>query len=78
MNQKVRALVLMAVKGCGLHVGNVLSLIEEQLTIKEAKDVKAFLIWAFFDWDERMFGHGNIGSRWDEWKSSQGKKPKNS
>ena len=76
MNSKVRSLVLMATEGCGLHVKNALSMIEEQLTISEATNVRAFLTWAFFDWEERMFGHGNINDRWEEWKSSQGRKPK--
>ena len=72
MNDKVRTLILMAVNQCGRDsLEDVLSLIEERLTLNEAKDVKAFLKWAFFDWDNRMFGHGNITKRWKEWQATQ-------
>jgi hypothetical protein len=69
MNKKVKTLILMAVNQCGRDsIANVLSVIEEKLTIKEASDTKAFLQWAFFDWDKRSFGHGNIDERISEWK----------
>jgi hypothetical protein len=65
MSEKVRVLVLQAVNECGRDsVENVLSGIEEQLTLKEAKDVRTFLKWAFFDWDTRGFGHGNFDKQW--------------
>ena len=70
MNKKVKTLILMAVKQCVRDsVANVLSVIEEQLTPGEAMNVKLFLQWAFFDWDKRMFGHGNINERIKEWKA---------
>ena len=72
MNDKIRTLILMAVNQCGRDsLENVLSLIEEQLTLDEAKNIRAFLKWAFFDWDNRMFGHSNITKRWKEWRATQ-------
>lgn len=59
MNKKIKALLLIAVNECGRSsVSNIISSIEEQLTIDEAKNIKSFLTWAFFDWDKRSFGHG--------------------
>jgi hypothetical protein len=45
-----------------------MSCIEEHLTPKEAMDVRGFLTWAFFDWDERSFGHSNFESRWKKYE----------
>ena len=74
---KVRTLVLMSVNQCGREsIENVMSVIEEELTVKEAEDVRKFLTWAFFDWKMRGFGHGNFETRWNKWHGTlTGKKP---
>jgi hypothetical protein len=73
MNQKVRVLVLEAVQSCGRSsIKNIMLHIEESLTSDEVKEVRAFLKWAFFDWENRGFGPLNIDSRYNEWKMSLG------
>jgi hypothetical protein len=75
--ETIKTLVLKAVHDCGNeNVENVVSVIEEQLSIKEADDVRKFLTWAFFDWLKRGFGRGNFDTRWNKWRDSlAGKKP---
>ena len=77
LQDKVETLILMAVKDCGIEsVENVMSLIMESLTIKEAEQTRAFLKWAFFDWENRCFGHGNYDARYEQWRTGiAGKKP---
>lgn len=83
MNSKTKSLILRAVSSCGRsNVNEVMSFMFEQLTEKEAKDIRLFLKWAFSNWSIRMFGHGNIEKRWQQWlnskinKSSKIKAPK--
>jgi len=70
-SSKIRTLILKAVTECGRHLKEVMSCIEEYLTPEEAMDVRGFLTWAFFDWDERSFGHGNFEDRWKEWQAQK-------
>ena len=73
MNQKVMFHVLKAVHSCGhTSIKNIMLHIEESLTSDEAKEVRAFLKWAFFDWENRGFGPLTIDSRYNEWRMSLG------
>ena len=64
LRRKVRPLVLEAVSQCGRdNLENVMSTIKESLTVGEARQVREFLRWAFFDWDSRGFGPGNLVMR---------------
>jgi len=76
MNQKVMFHVLKAVHSCGhTSIKNIMLHIEESLTSDEAKEVRAFLKWAFFDWENRGFGPLTIDSRYNEWRMSLGPVP---
>jgi hypothetical protein len=68
VRDKPKTLILSAVKQCGVgSVENVLSVIEESLSVGEATEAREFLKWAFFDWDKRSFGYGNYISRYQQW-----------
>jgi hypothetical protein len=70
LRDKVKTLILMAGKECGCgSVENVMSVIEERLTVGEANQTRAFLKWAFFDWPKRSFGHGNYEARYEQWRT---------
>jgi hypothetical protein len=77
LRDKVKTLLLTAVKQCGIEsIENVMSGIEESLTVGEADQTRAFLKWAFFDWENRCFGHGNYESRYEQWRTGTvGKQP---
>ena len=69
---KIKILALGAVGFGGRRsIETPMSFIEEQLTPAESKMIREFLTWAFFDWDERMFGHGNFDDRWAEWRATR-------
>jgi hypothetical protein len=74
MTGLLQTLVLNAVKQCGTSsVENVVSVFEEQITLAQAEQVRGFLKWAFFDWENRSFGHGNFRLRWRQWLNTQAK-----
>jgi hypothetical protein len=68
VRDRPKTLILSAVKQCGVEsVEDVLSVIEESLSVVEANQARAFLKWAFFDWDKRSFGYKNYISRYKQW-----------
>ena len=75
---RVQGLIVEAFRECGretsIHtsIKNIMLVIEEQLTVEEAKEVKSFLRWAFFDWELRGFGPLSIDIKWNEWRKSIG------
>jgi len=69
MNRTVATLVLNAVRTFGTYdPDEIMCLFEESLTLREARDVHAFLAWVHGT--RRQFGTGNIGSVWNEWKKT--------
>jgi hypothetical protein len=71
LGEKVRMLILHGVRGNGRDLENVICSIEENLTLNEVEQVRGFLTWAFFDWEKRGFGHGNIDKRYAKYISSK-------
>jgi len=66
MDAVVKNLLLNATKACGADVDRVLSFVEEQLTVTQYKEVKAFLKWSFSK--KKFFGWGNFDERFKEFK----------
>jgi hypothetical protein len=66
LNDKVKTLLLNACKTCGANVNHIMSYIEENLTIEEYRDAKAFLTWSFTN--KKFFGHGNFKERYAQFK----------
>lgn len=71
MDAVVKNLILNATKACGANVDDVLSFVEEQLTIAQYKEVKSFLTWSFSK--KKYFGWGNFDERYNEFKSQKGR-----
>ena len=69
MNRTVLTLILNAVGTVGTaDPERAMPLFEESLTLREARQVQEFLAWVHAT--GRMFGRGNIGAVWNEWKKS--------
>ena len=77
LNRTLSTLLLQAVKMSGSYnPDQTLHFVEEQLTLAEVKEARAFLTWVHAN--SRFFGHGNLPAVWNDWQITQtgGAKPK--
>lgn len=72
LTEPTRTLLILTAKQTGLQdPDDALCLIEENLLVKDVKDVKGFLKWVCKDLKHRAYGYANIDVRWLQYKESK-------
>lgn len=72
LTEPTRTLLLMTAKINGnRNPVAALCLIEENLLVKDVRDVKGFLTWVSKDVEHRAYGYANIDARWLQFKESK-------